>query len=299
MSKEPIGYVQAPKNSNGIVRSKTTGHLRAWTLEKSLKQLDKINQIEWGKLEFPSIYILFEKRKVYIGEAKSIYSRTKQHMTSPDAKVKNWDKTLIINDGRPATQSELNDIVVRRALEDYLINLFKLNKYTVVSQGTDQQLTSIQKTAVDDLKDELNFFLQRENLIAKLFPEIGEEEVHLDELNKLIIKAGKNIDKWGAYQAVIDGNDVFIRPGSLKKKGWQITFRDVFKDALQKGKGVLLVPRGKVLYIPFTEIQNVVKDPTKYKQNTFDIFVKFLEEGVNLSYGDETIDVTEYCLIKE
>jgi len=70
MSEQTIGYIQVPKNSNGITRSKTTVLLRAWLLDRSLKQLEKINRNEWGKLEFPSIYVLFEKNKVYVGEAK-------------------------------------------------------------------------------------------------------------------------------------------------------------------------------------------------------------------------------------
>lgn len=296
MSEEPLGYVQAPKNSNGIVRSKTTAQLRAWSLGRSLKQLERINEIEWGKLEYPSIYILFEKRKVYIGEAKCVYTRTKTHINAPEDKIKNWDSVLIINDGRSATQSDLNDIVVRRCIEDYLIHLFKLNKYVVVSQGSPQQVTSIQKTIVDNLIYELNFFLQKENLITKLFPKIGQEQVHIDDLEKLVKKAGKKIEKWGAHNAVIDGEDVFIRPGSPKKKGWQITFRDVFRDALKSGEGALLVPRGKALFIPFTEIQKVIKDAEKYNQNTIDIYILFTEEGVTLSYMDKTIDITGFCL---
>jgi len=35
----------------------------------------------------------------------------------------------------------------------------------------------------------------------------------------------------------IDGQRVFIRAGSAKKKGWQISFRDVFKDALEAEDG--------------------------------------------------------------
>ena len=38
--------------------------------------------------------------------------------------IKNWGKALVINDGRPATQSDFNDTVVRKALELYLINSF-------------------------------------------------------------------------------------------------------------------------------------------------------------------------------
>lgn len=296
MTEETLGYFQAPKNNNGITRSKTTLLLRSWFIDKTSKALEKINQTEWGELEFPSIYILFEKNKVWVGEAKSAYYRMKQHMASPDKKIKNWDRALVINDGRPATLSDLNDIVVRRAIEDYLNGLFKLNKYQVVSQASEYQLTSTQKTTVDNFIKELNYFLQKETLIKKLFPTVGQEEVHLDDLNKILKKEGKVIKEWSAHEAIIDGTNTFIRPGSNKKKGWQITFRDIFKDALEKGDGALLVPRGKILLIPFKEIQKVIKDPSKYNQNTIDIYIQFTDEGITLSYMDETIEISKYCL---
>ncbi len=297
MGEKPLGYIQEPKNANGIIRSKTTARLMAWELGRSLRQLEKINNEEWNKLEFPSIYILFEKKKVYIGEAKCIYTRTKNHISAPEDKIKNWDKILIINDGRPATLSDMNDIIVRRYIEYYLINLFKLNKYRIVSQGSHQSVTSIQKTIVDGLINELNFLLHKTNFITKLLYEAGEEEVHIDELEKLVKKSGRKIEKWSAYYAVIEGEDVFIRHGSSKKKGWQITLRDVFKDAVKSGKGALLVRRGKVPFIPFTEIQKVIICPEKYDQNTIDVYIQFTEESVILSYMDKSIDVSPFCLI--
>lgn len=298
MSEQTIGYIQVPKNSNGITRSKTTVLLRAWLLDRSLKQLEKINRNEWGKLEFPSIYVLFEKNKVYVGEAKCVYSRTKTHINSPDQKIKKWEQVLIINDGRPATQSDFNDIVVRRYLEDYVIKLFKQNNYRVVSQGSEQQLTSIQQTAVDNLIKELNFFLKKENLITKLLPDKGQEQVHRDDLKRLLEKMGKRIERWSANEAIIDGVKVFNRPGSEKKKGWQITFRDEFKDMLEKGKGVLLVPRGGILFIPFKEIQNVITDSSKFKQKTIDVYIDFKEDSIELVYTTNKIDVTQFRLIK-
>lgn len=298
MSEQTIGYIQVPKNSNGITRSKTTVLLRSWLLDRSLKQLEKINRNEWGKLEFPSIYVLFEKNKVYVGEAKCVYSRTKTHINSPDQKIKKWEQVLIINDGRPATQSDFNDIVVRRYLEDYVIKLFKQNNYRVVSQGSGQQLTSIQQTAVDNLIKELNFFLKKENLITKLLPDKGQEQVHRDDLKRLLEKMVKRIERWSATEAIIDGVKVFNRSGSPKKKGWQITFRDEFKDMLEKGQGVLLVPRGGILFIPFKEIQNVITDSSKFKQKTIDVYIDFKEDSIELVYTTNKIDVTQFRLIK-
>ena len=299
MSERSLGYVQSPKNSNGITRSKTTLQLRLWRFQRSLTALDKINAREWGRLQFPSLYMLLDKNKVYIGEAKDVYARLKTHLSTTDPKIRNWRDVVVINDGRPATQSDLNDIVVRREIEWYLNRLFGLNRYTVVSQGSRQQLTGLQKTYVDNLKQELDFLLEKEGLVTKFFARVREQEVDLEEVKKLLAKNGRDIEQWSAYKAKIDGQQVFIRPGSEKKKGWQITFRDVFKDALQSGDGALLVPRGRVLLIPFAEVQKVVGDRSRYRQNTIDIYVRFTEEGATVSYGSNTVDVSRYFLIQE
>ena len=299
MSERSLGYVQSPRNSNGITRSKTTLQLRLWRFQRSLTALDKINAREWGRLQFPSLYMLLDKNKVYIGEAKDVYARLKTHLSTTDPKIKNWHEVVVINDGRPATQSDLNDIVVRREIEWYLNRLFGLNRYTVVSQGSRQQLTGLQKTYVDNLKQELDFLLEKEGLVTKFFARVREQEVDLEEVKKLLAKNGRDIEQWSAYKAKIDGQQVFIRPGSEKKKGWQITFRDVFKDALQSGDGALLVPRGRVLLIPFAEVQKVVGDRSRYRQNTIDIYVRFTEEGATVSYGSNTVDVSRYFLIQE
>ena len=79
-------------------------------------------------------------------------------------KIKNWSKALVINDSRPATQSDFNDAVVRKALELYLIKLFKANKYAVVAQGEPQKLNAIPKFLVNSLREELNFFLLKKNV---------------------------------------------------------------------------------------------------------------------------------------
>ena len=79
-------------------------------------------------------------------------------------KIKNWSTALVINDGRPATQSDFNVAVVRKALELYLIKLFKANKYAVVAQEEPQKLNALQKFLVNSLREELNFFLLKKNV---------------------------------------------------------------------------------------------------------------------------------------
>ena len=302
--EDKFGYHQDIKNGDEIIRARTIGgHLRSWEIPRMMNALEVIKK-EWGNLEYPGIYILFDSssKKVYIGEAKDIYNRLKTHMTSPEDKIKNWDRAILVNDGRTAVQSDFNDTVIRKSLELHLISLFKANRYTVVAQGEPQKHNPQQKSLFQALKEEFNFFLMKKNLITKLIDKQGQEEVLRDELKKILEKKDYKINSWKADETILNGKKVYIRPGSPKPKEnpkhWQITFRDVFKDSLQKGEGYLLVPRDCILLIPLKEVQKVVTDPSKYKQNTIDVYINFKEETVGLTYTTNTIDVTPFRLLK-
>lgn len=298
--EDKFGYQQDIKNGDEILRARTTGgHLRSWDIPRTLKALEVVKK-EWGNLEYPGVYILFDAggKKVYIGEAKDICNRLKTHMATPEDKIKDWNEALIINDGRTATQSDFNDSVIRKSIELHLINLFKANRYAVVAQGESQKHNTQQKSMVQAFKDEFDFFLMKKNLITKLIEKPGQEEVLRDDLKKILEKKGWKIEEWSAYETIINDEKVYIRPGSKKQKSWQITFRDKFKDTLQQGEGILLVPRDGILLIPFCEIQKVIPDNSKYKQNTIDIYINFKEENIELTYSTHTIDVTNFRLMK-
>ncbi|MCK5561844.1 MAG: GIY-YIG nuclease family protein [Thermoplasmata archaeon] len=300
MNNEHIGYHEDPKNNKGIIKSRTTKQVRSWEIPREMKSLEAFNN-DLRKIEFPGIYILFEgKNKVYIGEAKNIYERLKTHINNPEDKIKNWNKTIVINDGRPANQSDFNDNVIRKELELYLIKLFKANKYNVVSQGEPHTLNSTQKSITESFKKELNYFLSRKNVITKELEEEGKEEIFDDEIRKILKKSGKKIKNWTKKEGFIDSKKVFIRPGSEKSKGWQITFRGSkkgsFFDSLKKGDGFLLVSRNGLLLIPLFEVQKVIKEKSAYKQNTIDVFINFEEDKATLTYKDKTIDVTHFKL---
>lgn len=98
--------------------------------------------------------------------------------------------------------------------------------------------------------------------------------------------------------ALVDAERSFIRPGSDKQKGWQITFRgnrpESFFQSLIRGEGNLLVNRNGVLLIPLSEIQRVVDDPAVYEQNTIDVYICFYEDRVYLKCKQNRIDVTQY-----
>ena len=297
--EDKFGYHQDLKNGEGIIRARTTGQLRSWDIPRTLRALEVIKK-EWGNLEYPGVYILLDSsgKKVYIGEAKDISIRLKTHMASPEDKIKDWNRAVIINDGRSAMQSDFNDSVIRKSLELYLISLFKANRYAVVAQGEPQKHNPHQKSMIQAFKEEFDFLLMKKNLITKLIEKPGQEEILRDDLKKMLERKGYKLEEWGAYEAVINGVRVYIRPGSKKQKGWQITFRDKFKNTLQKGEGSLLVPRDGILIIPFCEIQKVITDNSKYKQNTIDIYINFKEEVIELTYSSNTLYVTQFRLLK-
>lgn len=294
-----LGYFENPKNGSDITRAWTTGQLRLWKIPNSRKALEIVHR-EFGHQDFPGIYILFDKQKVYIGEAKNIYNRLLQHHENPDEKIKLWSRAIIINDGRIATQSLFNDTVVRRALEKHLNTLLKTNKYNVVSQASPQIANPSQQPIINLLQQEIDYVLKKQNVITKLLAEGGQEEIHLDDLKKILESKGYQIDQstWGAYEAVVDNVKIYIRHGSEKPKGWQVTFRDRFKKALQDEAGSLLMPRGGILLIPFSEIKKAIKDPNAFRQNTIDIYIEFQSDGkVLLWYKQTSIDVTPFKIV--
>lgn len=300
--EESFGYYEHPKNGNGIIRARTTGQLRSWGLPRKLKALETLHK-EFGRTDFPGVYILFHeiKKEVYVGEAKSLYNRLKTHIQRPEEKIKDWQYVLVINDGRPATQSDFNDTVIRKSLELYLIKLLKVNKYKVLSQGEAQRHNPAQQTIVESLISELNFFLLKKNIISKLMEKRIEEEILIDDLRKILEEKGHSIGKFGAKDAIIDGERVFIRPGSKKAKGWQVTIRGKkpgsFIDSLQKGNGYLLMPRGEILLIPLKAVQRIIEEQA-YSQDTIDVYVNFKEDKVKLSYKNNVMDVTRFKVLR-
>lgn len=283
MEEQNIGYYEDPKNGDEIIRSRTTEQIRSWDFPRSLKSLEKFKN-ELGTAAFPGLYLLIETRsnKVYAGEAEDIYNRIKTHSNNPEDKIKNWDRVIIINDGRPANQSDFNDNVVRLELEYYLISLLKANKYKVVSIGAKQTLNGLQKVSVDKLLEELDFFLLKKGVIHKLIAKRGQEEVMLDDLKKILSRYNYDISRLSAYEGEINDEKVFIRAGSEKAKGWQVTFRDRFKKALEEEHGSLLMPRDGILLIPFSKIKEIVLDEKAFSKNTIDIFISFEDDKIKI-----------------
>ena len=306
MSNWDFGYMDNPANGFGIIRSRTLlGNFRLWDIPRSEEALDVvINEI--GHSPIPGLYLLFDEknRRVYIGQSENLQNRLTTHITKPEEKITNWDRAIIINDARNASQSDLNDENIRLTLETYLVNLFKINRYKVTTVSSRKpSLSSTQKTLTTAFKEEIVLLLTRKSKITKILTERGDDEVYNDEVKKKLEKKGHTIDKWGKIEAIVDSQKAFLRPGSNKPKGWQVTFRGnkpaSFKTCLERGEGFLLMPRGPILLIPLIELRDFIleNDGEAFNRDTIDIFVRFDEEKIMVVYKNTEKDVTNYAIM--
>jgi hypothetical protein len=306
MVSRDFGYLDNPANGLDIVRARTlVGNLRLWDIPRSEEALDMVIK-EIGHSPIPGLYLLFDEKnekKVYIGQSESLKNRLMFHIQSPEDKIKNWERTMIINDARNASQSDLNDENIRLVLENYLVNLFKINRYKVTTASSrTPSLSATQRALVNSFKEELIVLLTRKSKISKLLTERGDDEVYNDTVKKILEKKGHKIQEWGKIEAVVNGQKIFIRPGSNKPKGWQVTFRgnkpDSFKTLLDKAEGYLLMPRGPVLLIPLKQIKDFIllNDKNAFDRDTIDIFVRFDDEKIVIVYKTSEIDITAHAV---
>ncbi|HDQ00544.1 MAG TPA: hypothetical protein ENN22_15360, partial [bacterium] len=308
MENEYYGYLDNPANGQDIIRARTLlGNLRLWDFPRTIKAIDIIiNEI--GHSPIPGIYLLFEnkhEKKVYIGQSENLKNRLTSHMVLPDEKIKNWERAIIVNDARNASLSDFNDENIRLILENFLITTFKINRYKVVTASSrSPSLSSTQFAIVDSFKKELIILLTRKSKITKVITERGDDEIYNDEVRKILERRGNKIIEWGKIEAVVNNKMTFIRPGSLKSKGWQITFRgdkpDSFKTCLKNGAGYLLVPRGPIVLIPLVKIRDFIEttDKSAFLRDTIDIFVNFLETTISIVYKNSVLDITRYAIQK-
>ncbi len=162
MISREYGYMDNPADGLGIIRARTLiGNLRVWDIPRDEQAFDAVVS-EINNFPIPGLYMLFDKRgskKVYIGQTENLKNILTKHIKLPE-KTKNWDRALIINDGRNAAQSDLNDENIRLLLENYLAHLLKINGYqTVTSSSRISSLSAIQKILVRSFKEEIVILL--------------------------------------------------------------------------------------------------------------------------------------------
>lgn len=301
--REDLGFQSLPENGLRIVRSRTLlGNLRLWEIPRSEKALATVVE-EIGRSPIPGLYVLVDeraKKKAYIGQTEDLSNRLQTHIRNPEEKISQWQRAFIFNDGRSASQSDLNDENIRLTLENYLVDLFQINRYQVVTSSTRLPgLSSNQRILCDAFKEEINILLSRRQAITRFLLGRLDDEVYLDEAQKILRRRGHDVQKWGEKYATIDGQPVIIRPGSHKPKGWQVTFRGSKSLAqLKAGQGFLLMNRGGLVLLPLQEIRDFVLsiDPLALQRDTVDIFLRFDEEKILLVYKSGEKDVTRHSV---
>lgn len=81
------------------------------------------------------------------------------------------------------------------------------------------------------------------------------------------------VEKVRKFEAVIDKQQAYIRAGSDKPKGLQVTIRDEFRDHVLKGEGFLIVPSGTGLLIPLKSLRDMIGNEL-VANHTVDVFFK-------------------------
>lgn len=299
-TKDELGYISNPINGLGIVRARTLlGNLRLWDIPRSESALNTVIS-EIGVSPIPGIYILLDEKKVYIGQSEDLQSRIQNHIKSPDIKIKGWNRGLLFNDGRNSSQSDFNDENIRLALENYLVDLFKLNRYMVMTSASRQPgLSPHQFLLVGAFQNEINILLSNKGKISRFISGKRDDEIFRDMARQILVKKKFQIQEWTEKYATINGQAVIIRPGSRKSKGWQVTFRGSKSLAqLEKGEGYLLMPRGKLVLLPLIEIKTLINsiDPNAFIRDTIDIFIRFDEDRLILAYKNGEKDITQYSV---
>lgn len=303
MPGEDLGFISNPVNGLGIVRARTLlGNLRLWDIPRSENALNAVVK-EIGISPIPGLYLLMDDRnekRVYIGQTEDLHARLITHIKNPDVKIKNWQRVLLFNDGRNANQSDLNDENIRLALENYLVNLLKINRYEVVTLASRTPgLSSHQTILVKAFQQEINVLLSNKGKVNRFITGNRDDEVYLDDARKILIRRGYQIQHWTEKYAIINAQPVIIRPGSKKNKGWQVTFRGSKSLAqLQKGEGNLFMPRGKLVFLPLHVIADFVvsMDPDAFQRDTIDIFIRFDADKLALVYKRGETDITQYSI---
>lgn len=301
--REDLGFQSLPENGLKIVRSRTLlGNLRLWEIPRSEKALATVVE-EIGRSPIPGLYVLVDERaekRAYIGQTEDLASRLLIHIRTPEEKIRHWQRAFIFNDGRSASQSDLNDENIRLTLENYLVDLFKINRYRVVTVSTRLPgLSSNQRILCDAFREEINVLLSNRGAITRFLLGRLDDEVYLDEARRILLRKGHHVQKWGEKYATIDGYPVIIRPGSRKPKGWQVTFRGSKSLAqLKAGQGFLLMNRGGLVLLPLQEIRDFVLsvDPAALQRDTVDIFLRFDEQNILLVYKGSEKDVTQHSV---
>lgn len=291
-------YPYRKTQDNGVKRADTEN---IFLLQIPRLEVAKTLEKEFGKFSHPGIYILYHSKlkKFYVGESSDLKNRVDNHMRSDPKELKEWNIAYIINDMRQIKYSKFANSDVRKKIEKLIIQELEENDFIVGNKVKEQlNLSEEQRRSAEKLFDEIRFLMVEYRMISeKEIEAVDEDEKNIDEMIEFLISLGHST-QLNQYEGIVDDLPAYMRPGSRKPKGWQITLRDTFRQSVRDKDGYLLVNRGRCLLIPFSEIRTFLQD--KLNQDTVDVFVNFISNTrANICYQDKALDVSSFFLTKD
>ena len=168
---EDYNFFQRHKSIKGV---KIKGTDRLFLLDFDNKNYHEIFDKEFGEFEIAGLYLLINTKKakweIYVGESTNVKTRNKGEIKKGFAgKMKNFefDKIILIWDGRPTKTSLFGEDTFRKWLEKYCIQLFKNDdKYDCVNTTQKPKPTNFQtETMIANFKKHILALLKMNGLI--------------------------------------------------------------------------------------------------------------------------------------
>lgn len=297
---QEYGWEDDPADSKGVIRSRTKiGQLRLWTFPRTTVR--HVNTLDFAGSDHPGLYILRKSgtKKVYVGESNDLRARLETHAKNGPKELKDWDTVTIINDGRNYLQSLLTDTTIRLFLEKRLIDHLQNGKICQVVNFMRKppNISLNMLTITSHLDPELQFTLLKRGLIEQkpITVEVPQDVLEVSQIEQVLSAQGKDC-KLQEKNGTLDGKKVFVRPGSDKPRGWQITIRGKFLKAVKAEDCYVLINRGYGYLIP-SKVLNAWQ-AGQLSLDTRDIYVRLDEEKAYSKKETEPLNISPYRIIQ-
>jgi len=146
-----------------------TDRLYLLQIQKDKNTIERIDTI-LDSSNLADLYLLINSQtcQTYVGESSDIKDRIQQHVKKSPVDSLEFDKIIIIWDGRPITTSRFSEETLRKSLEKDCINVLvpQFSKHISVNTVKKPKETSLtNKSSSSRLKEELYLLLYKIHLL--------------------------------------------------------------------------------------------------------------------------------------
>ena len=260
-----------------------------------------------GELTHPGLYILTEngQSKAYVGESSDLKQRLRIHSQKGPKELPNWTEVTVIGDGRSYYQSILTETTLRLFFEKATVQHLKDGGILqpVNKQIDPPKMTVAAETVATLLDDELVFVLVDLGIASRTAKKTAPAMPIKDgDLTKGLAGKGWNVQKTGRYEWKMNDEPWFKSEGTkprTNEKGWHITFGITRSEDLSKGKGGLIISRGRGYAIPAKALVEWLKDKLwseKGAKEKTEVYADLNNEILWHRNDYPTLDLKEYRL---